>query len=485
MCRWEARQAGQPLDNTLVKPGGELARHRVWQASHFQRLLLGPDAEKVRGPAMLLTQTAELRAWRATQGVDVMGPCLQRVQEWAVQLQQQLQGERDARRHKGGRRAGRSRHRKGAAAEGVGADSSRKSSRSQHRLRQQLQEGGQIVDLSPALQAATLRSGAGSRAAAAAAVKALSAETSAGPSAEPSASTLGPMTDPAGDGDLTEVEQQLQVLQAQVNAALIAAEERLRVVSMSPPSALLTEERPRVQLPPQPIPFNLEQGTAVLAQQGSGDTGDHPAAVLEAEDSVEQASPRAGTFSGVEAASCNLASSSGTAATVPAFLTEQELSAAAEAAATAARLPGNPWDAAGSAAAQLPAGSVPSAHAKLAYKLLTQSATTSAQEGAEGAVLSQDEDEAGVGTSSARIGLAELVEELSDVGSLGSRPATNRSGYREAHMPDQFQAQQASSSGQAPGAEPGAEKAAAVDSPHSAPASPRRGVFGECVVLLA
>ncbi|KAF6264137.1 hypothetical protein COO60DRAFT_220743 [Scenedesmus sp. NREL 46B-D3] len=90
--RQHAAQQGQPFDASLLKPGGELARHRMWQASHFQRLLLGPDAEKVRGPALLLTQTAELRAWRAAQAQECMGPCMERLRRWACVLQRQLQG---------------------------------------------------------------------------------------------------------------------------------------------------------------------------------------------------------------------------------------------------------------------------------------------------------------------------------------------------------------------------------------------------------
>ncbi|WIA15231.1 hypothetical protein OEZ85_001907 [Tetradesmus obliquus] len=87
-----AAQHGQPFDESLLKPGGQLARHRIWQASHFQRLLLGPDAEKVRGSALLLTQTAELRAWRAAQAQECMGPCMERLRRWAGVLQRQLQG---------------------------------------------------------------------------------------------------------------------------------------------------------------------------------------------------------------------------------------------------------------------------------------------------------------------------------------------------------------------------------------------------------
>ncbi|WIA35431.1 hypothetical protein OEZ86_003873 [Tetradesmus obliquus] len=87
-----AAQHGQPFDESLLKPGGQLARHRIWQASHFQRLLLGPDAEKVRGSALLLTQTAELRAWRAAQAQECMGPFMERLRRWAGVLQRQLQG---------------------------------------------------------------------------------------------------------------------------------------------------------------------------------------------------------------------------------------------------------------------------------------------------------------------------------------------------------------------------------------------------------
>lgn len=90
--RTEAEEWGQQFDESLIKPGGDLARHRMWQASHFQRLLLGPDAEKVRGPALLLTQNAELRAWQAMERLEYMGPCMQKVRRWASVLQQRLQG---------------------------------------------------------------------------------------------------------------------------------------------------------------------------------------------------------------------------------------------------------------------------------------------------------------------------------------------------------------------------------------------------------
>eukprot|EP00879_Flechtneria_rotunda_P019060 GHRR01020012.1.p1 GENE.GHRR01020012.1~~GHRR01020012.1.p1 ORF type:complete len:927 (+),score=417.61 GHRR01020012.1:1527-4307(+) len=71
--------------------GAALARHKEQQPSHFERMLLGPDADKVNGPALLLTQSAELQAWKATNGVDYWGPCLAQVQGWANRLQQQLQ----------------------------------------------------------------------------------------------------------------------------------------------------------------------------------------------------------------------------------------------------------------------------------------------------------------------------------------------------------------------------------------------------------
>lgn len=386
VCRWEARQAGLPLDSTLVKPGGELARHRVWQASHFQRLLLGPDAEKVRGPAMLLTQTAELRAWRATEGIDVLGPCLEKLQVWAVQLQQQLQGERLTRRSRGSRS-------KRPAAAGEAAAGDRKSCRRQHRSKQRQQHVEQQLDLRSRQQ----RVPSPAHVTAAAGGSAMSAE--------PSAESFGQMTDRTTDGDLTEVEQQLHALQAQVNAALIAAEERLRVVSMSPPQALLTEVRPRMQLPPEPIPFSLNQDAAdgsamsMMQLQGSGVMSEHPAAALEAEDSVEQASPKDGTFSADEApyvapdseASGATAASSDTSSPVPPLLTEQELAAAADAAAAAAAEAGypDPWEAAVSDAAE--DGGV--------------------------AVLQHLETVGKSRPSSGRTGLAELVEELSELSS--------------------------------------------------------------------
>jgi hypothetical protein len=471
VSRWEARQEGLPRHHALARPGGDLARHRVWQASHFQRLLLGPDAEKVRGPAMLLTQTAELRAWRATEGVDVLGPCLQKLQAWAVQLQEQLSGQGVAARSRKGAR-GESRRRRskhtGRSTPAARKQQGQHGSAQQQHMQAQEPRQPDLVELSPGRRAvaaavsAAAASGRFSPAAAAAAMQALSAE--------PSAESYGQFSDRTGDGDLSEVEQQLQALQSQVNAALIAAEERLRVVSMSPPSALMTEVAPRMQLPPEPIPFSLAQD---LQQQHSG-LEDHPAAALEAEDSVQQASPRgSGCSAGGSAlggtahsnASGSMeeewhhpageaSSSSSAAAADPAFLTPQELSEVAEAAQAAAAssgLPNDPWSTAGSSD-----DVVPPAHAKLAYKqLLAQSATASQLDtvcGAAAAAAARDaaslafaaaeqqedaSDGSLEGPSSRGAGLAELAEELSDASGLGSRPATGQSGLLHVMHSDQ------------------------------------------------
>lgn len=486
VVRWEARQAGLSPDSTLAKPGGDLARHRVWQASHFQRLLLGPDAEKVRGPGMLLTKTAELRAWRATEGVDMLGPCMERMQVWAVQLQQLLQGERlPARRSKGHRASGRN---KRAAGEGTAAEGSHQPRTHKHRPKQEQQERpGPDAAWQGKDAAAALRASA-----------AIAAPDVKSPSVEPSAESFGHMTDRTQtDGDLSEVEHQLQALQAQVNAALIAAEERLRVVSMSPPQALLTEVEPRMQLPPAPIPFSLTQGaavsgacTAAVQQQDSAATADeHPAAALEAEDSVQQASPRGCTFStGATAApgppeseaSGATASSSSSLSTVPALLSEQELVAAAEAAAAAAAEAGfsDPWEAADLAAAQMTPGSVPPAQAKLASKLLTQPATASPHDAA--AASSQQGDSGRSRPSSGRTGLAELVEELSDVsGGLASRPGTQRAG--DQHDSQQQPGSSCKHAAADDGQKGGSSAGSAASSPRGQQrSSPTRAMFGEC-----
>lgn len=60
------------------------------ELSRFQRLLLGPDAHLVVGLPKLLVQSAELRAWEATQGTQLLATCMQRVDAAARQLQAAL-----------------------------------------------------------------------------------------------------------------------------------------------------------------------------------------------------------------------------------------------------------------------------------------------------------------------------------------------------------------------------------------------------------
>jgi hypothetical protein len=425
---------------------------------------------------MLLTQTAELRAWRATEGVDVLGPCLQKLQAWAVQLQEQLSGQGVAARSKKGVHGEGGRRRSKHTARSTSA--SKKQQGQQGSTKQQRQEPQQptLVDLSPGRRAvaaavsAAAASGRFSPAAAAAAMQALSAE--------PSAESYGQLSDRTGDGDLSEVEQQLQALQSQVNAALIAAEERLRVVSMSPPSALLTEVAPRMQLPPEPIPFSLAQDL----QQQQSDLGDHPAAALEAEDSVQQASPRAdGSSAGDSAALVGSAhsnasastdeewhhpageasSSSSAAAADPTFLTPQELSEVAEAAAAAVasgRFPSDPWLAAGSANAAPTAAAAASDEASLAFAAAQQQ---------------EDASEGSERPSSRGTGLAELVEDLSDVSGLGSRPTTRQSGLLHMMHSDQQHMMTAAGGCSSP------KQAGNQHRGGSSPRSPRRVVSGE------
>jgi hypothetical protein len=191
-----------------------------------------------------------------------------------------------------------------------------------------------------------------------------------------------------------------------------------------------------MQLPPEPIPFSLTQdGSTVsgMQLQGSDLMSEHPAAALEAEDSVEQASPKDGTFSADEAPyvppdsepSDATAASSDTSSPVPALLTETELVAAADAAAAAEAGYPDPWDAADSdALQQLTPGSVAPSQAKLAYKQLLTPAVLGAA-GAGGVAMLQHLETVGKSRpNSGRAGLAELVEEFSELSS------------RQQHQPD-------------------------------------------------
>jgi hypothetical protein len=438
--RWEARQAGQLFDETLVKPGGELARHRVWQASHFQRLVLGPDAEKVRGPAMLLTQTAELRAWRATEGIDVLGPCLQQVQEWAGRLQQQLRtggvGDSTAQQED-----------KEAASQRAAAKAAKRAARNiaaaasmQQKEREQQQQAADLLQPPPAAsklqqrqqrvrelrlqlqQQPLLEQGA-----CAALVRKDSRAGSPAPAAllHRELSQVSQQTDGA---DLSEVEQQLQALQAQVNAALAAAEERLRTVALSPaargtkPAAL-----PRLALSHAQgdgggdeggdgamlLPCSPEAVAAVAALQRQ-----QQAQVLLSEAELLAAAVREG-HAGAEAEEA--VAEAAAAVAVAAYVVtprgpaqpsssggSEDLGAAAEAIARNSRLVNSddaeaatelteaflPWAAAGGAAAeQLPAGCVPPAQAKLAYQRLMhqqQEPLRSSKAGADGGNQSSD-----------------------------------------------------------------------------------------------
>jgi hypothetical protein len=175
---------------------------------------------------------------------------------------------------------------------------------------------------------------------------------------------------------------------------------------------------------------------SVMQLQRSGLTSDHPAAALEAEDSVEQASPKDGTFS--DEASCvapdsnpsvATAASSDTSSPVPALLTETELAAAASAAAaTEAGYP-DPWEAADSGAVQqlTPVSGAP-AQAKLGCKqLLTPAALSTAAHG--GVAVLQHLDTIGkLRPSSERTGLAELVEEFSELSSQQQSQPDSRAG---------------------------------------------------------
>jgi hypothetical protein len=56
--------------------------------SHFERMVLGPVAQLVRGVPLGIVQAGELRAWEATRGWDLLPPAMQAVTAEAEQVQQ-------------------------------------------------------------------------------------------------------------------------------------------------------------------------------------------------------------------------------------------------------------------------------------------------------------------------------------------------------------------------------------------------------------
>lgn len=375
--REEAAALGVPFDGSVLKPGGVLARHRVWQNSYFQRLLLGPDADKVRGPALLLTQTAELRAWKATEAADYMGPCLERAQRWAVRLQHRLQG----------------------LAEDTVED--------------------------PSAAAAPDRSIAAGL---------------GGTAGKPTACTHL-------QRDI--LPQPVEQLEAN-NAAALHLQHQQKVTAADPRvisvhnnslyQRSICQSPEQRQLPGQPTEVAEAEAkaaataadtapAAALSSATAGFAASHKQALLPSADDIGiapstlQLDPLATDTALQPAAAAAVVTAGGgnrgLETKPPSHLTADDLEAAAEAAAVAASQPGspqsgspsNPWDTAGATAAQLPAGSVPPAHAKLAYRALLDNKQQDNAAAAEG--QSVDRPLSG-GSASGRYGLAELVVEKSD-----------------------------------------------------------------------
>lgn len=59
--------------------------------SHFQAMLLGASAALVTESQLLVVQSCELQAWRATRGADIMPRCLERVSVCLAQLQAEVE----------------------------------------------------------------------------------------------------------------------------------------------------------------------------------------------------------------------------------------------------------------------------------------------------------------------------------------------------------------------------------------------------------
>lgn len=59
--------------------------------SHFQQLVLGPDACLVKGLPLLLAQSAEYKAWQATETPDLLPACMQRIKACIHKLHAHLE----------------------------------------------------------------------------------------------------------------------------------------------------------------------------------------------------------------------------------------------------------------------------------------------------------------------------------------------------------------------------------------------------------
>jgi hypothetical protein len=410
----------------------------MWQASHFQRLLLGPDAEKVRGPALLLTQTAELRAWRAAQAQECMGPCMERLRRWACVLQRQLQGlsgeaaeseEEDVQHQQAGSAAAAAGVQSGsdAAAAGVG----------QQQQQQQQQYLGSLAGQLPDDEAAVRASLAGE----------VPAGEVAGIGVRENTLYGSAMTPP--ESPYKEQQQQLAALNQQqeddaaaaANSAAQADTEAQQQQGEEQGGAALaggTSEQQQYHGSEASISLAGSCITVKPSSQFSlGGAGSRPhisyddsepmltPPALQLDPLSAGASAAAVDEVGIAAAAAVGAAGSITlkanTAVAPGALTSDELQAAAEAAAVAAAsLPSSPragaaaaaaaagvsiWEAAGAAAAQLPAGSVAPAQAKLAYKALLDS-NSQQQDGATAAAAAEQ--------GGRTYGLAELVGEVSD-----------------------------------------------------------------------
>jgi hypothetical protein len=419
-----AAQHGQPFDESLLKPGGQLARHRMWQASHFQRLILGPDAEKVRGPALLLTQTAELRAWRAAQAQECMGPCMDRLRRWANLLQRQLQG---------------------LAGEGCGSEE--EAADVQLAAAAGVQAGVDAAAGQQQQQQQYLGSFAGNLPEELAMRASLAGEVPAGEVAGIGVreNTLygSAMTPP--ESPYKEQQEQIAALNQQGDGAadcLVEAEcatqaqQQQQRVDEQEEAALSGGASEQHQYRNSEASISLA-GSCIAAKPSSQfSLGVSSSRHISYDDSEPMLTPAALQLDPLSADTSATAVATAPAAggitlkastaAAPGLLTDEELQAAAEAAAVAAAsLPSSPragaaaaaaaagsagmvsiWEAAGAAAAQLPAGSVAPAQAKLAYKALLD---TNAQQ--------QDSAAAAAGAeqgSGRTYGLAELVGEVSD-----------------------------------------------------------------------
>jgi hypothetical protein len=415
----------------------------MWQASHFQRLLLGPDAEKVRGPALLLMQTAELRAWRAAQAQECMGPCMERLRRWAGLLQRQLQGltgeacesEEEVEVQPAA-----------AAAAAVQASSDASAAAAAGQQQQQQYRGSFAGGLPEDL--AVRASLAGEVPAGEVAGIGVRENTLYGAAMTPPESpykeqqgqlaALSQLRDDATDcsaqtGDVAQTQQQQQQIDEQEDAALSGSTSEQQQYHGSEASLSLA-------------------GSCIAAKPSSQFSlgGSRPHISYDDSEAMLtptalQLDPLSADASAVALGASNavgggITLKASTAAAAPGFLTSEELQAAAEAAAVAAAsLPSSPragaaaaaaaagsagmvsiWEAAGAAAAQLPAGSVAPAHAKLAYKALLDSNTPQQNDAAAGSEQTSQ--------GSRTYGLAELVGEVSDALSSARSDAGASSG---------------------------------------------------------